>query len=83
MYQNHREEITLVVSDLGLPRFGGDELYRKLARVNPHVRLVLSSGYIEPGMKAKILKEGVKDFIEKPYNSNEVLRVIRNVLERE
>ncbi len=79
-YQKHREEIALVISDLGLPKFGGDELYRKLSEVDPHVRMILSSGYIEPGMKANILKEGVKAFIQKPYNPKEVLSAIHNIL---
>jgi PAS domain S-box-containing protein len=80
-YSKHRDEIALVISDLGLPKFGGDELYHKLAGVNPNVRMILSSGYIEPAMKTRILKEGVKDFIQKPYNPGEVLRAVRRVFE--
>ncbi|HUI29263.1 MAG TPA: PAS domain S-box protein [Candidatus Acidoferrales bacterium] len=80
-YRKHGKEIALVISDLGLPKFGGDELYRRLIKENPHVRVILSSGYIEPGMKAKILKEGIRDFIQKPYNPTDILRAIRQALE--
>lgn len=80
VYQKYRKEIALVISDLGLPKFGGDELFRRLKKANPDVRLILSSGYMEPGMKFKTLKDGVRDFIPKPYNPNEVLRVVYAVL---
>ncbi|MFH0988629.1 MAG: PAS domain S-box protein [bacterium] len=80
-YQRHQKEIALVISDLGLPKFSGDELYRKLKALNPGLPMILASGFIEPGMKEQILKEGVKGFIQKPYNPNVVLRAIRNVLD--
>ena len=80
-YRDHQDEIGLVISDLGLPKFGGDELYHKLTDINPDVRMILSSGYIEPALKTKILKEGIKDFIQKPYNPSEVLSAVRHVFE--
>ncbi len=80
IYRKHRREIALVISDLGLPKFGGDELYYMLKKVNRNVRLILSSGYIEPAKKTKILREGVKDFIQKPYDAAEVLQVIHRIL---
>ena len=82
VYQRHQTEIQLVISDLGLPKFGGDKLYRKLKMLNPRVHMILASGYIEPGMKAQILGEGVKAFIQKPYNLNEVLQAMRSVLDK-
>jgi PAS domain S-box-containing protein len=79
-YQKRHTEIDVVLSDLGLPKFGGDELYRRMKAINPNVRMVLASGYIEPGMKSRILSEGVREFIQKPYRPDEVLRSIRLVL---
>jgi two-component system cell cycle sensor histidine kinase/response regulator CckA len=81
VFERQKNTIGLVISDLGLPVFGGDELYRKLTKVNPHVLMILASGYIEPGMKAKLLGEGIKEFIQKPYNPDEVLRAIRRVID--
>jgi FixJ family two-component response regulator len=72
-----------VLSDLGLPKFGGDELFRKITKTNPRIPTILASGYIEPGMKVRMLEEGVREFIQKPYNPNEVLVAIRRVLDGE
>jgi two-component system cell cycle sensor histidine kinase/response regulator CckA len=82
LFRRYREPIHLVISDLGLPKFGGDELYQRLKALDPRVRVILGSGYIEPQKKTDILKEGVKEFIQKPYNPNEVLHTIRRVLDK-
>jgi CheY-like chemotaxis protein len=80
-YQEHRNAIALVISDLGLPKFSGDELYRRLKLLKPDVLFILASGIIEPGMKSEIFKSGIKEFIQKPYNENDLLRVVRRVLD--
>jgi len=81
VFEQHQNEIHLVISDLGLPKFGGDELHRKLKMLNPILPLILASGFIEPGMKGQVLREGVKEFIQKPYKPSEVLRAIRRLLD--
>jgi PAS domain S-box-containing protein len=81
IFTQRQNAIRLVLSDLGLPKFSGDELYRRLKTLKPDVLLILASGYIEAGMKLEIFRSGVKEFIQKPYNPNEVLRVIRSVLD--
>ncbi len=82
IFNQHQSEIRLVISDLGLPKVSGDELYRTLKLQQPDILFILASGFIEPGEKSKILKSGVKEFIPKPYNPNEVLRAIRRVLDK-
>ncbi len=81
VYQQHRNAIALVISDLGLPKFSGDELYRRLKLLKPDVLFILASGIIEPGMKSEIFRSGIKEFIQKPYNKNDLLRVVRRVLD--
>jgi signal transduction histidine kinase/ActR/RegA family two-component response regulator len=83
IFTQRQNEIHLVLSDLGLPKFGGDELFRKITKTNPRIPTILASGYIEPGMKVRMLEEGVREFIQKPYNPNEVLVAIRRVLDGE
>ncbi|MBI2428042.1 MAG: PAS domain S-box protein [Ignavibacteriales bacterium] len=81
-YQNQQDKIKLVLSDIGLPKLGGIEMYQKIKIVDPNVRLVFASGYIEPGTKEKILNEGVHRFIQKPYDLNEVLSAVRSALDK-
>ncbi|MEW6511178.1 MAG: PAS domain S-box protein [Bacteroidota bacterium] len=71
----------LVLSDLGLPRRGGDELFRELQRVDPQVNVVFASGYLDPRIKADLLAAGAKGFIQKPYVPGELLKMVRRALD--
>jgi CheY-like chemotaxis protein len=82
LFQKHKDEIALVMTDVGLPKISGDKLFFELKKVNPSVRVVLMSGYIDAGLKSEILKAGVQDFVQKPYNPNEVLRKVRESIDR-
>jgi two-component system cell cycle sensor histidine kinase/response regulator CckA len=81
VFQQHRHEIQVMITDLGLPKFGGDELCRRITALDPRIPLILASGFIEPGMKARVFGEGVKEFLQKPYTASEVLRSVRRVLD--
>jgi two-component system cell cycle sensor histidine kinase/response regulator CckA len=81
MYEEQKEKIHLVLSDMGLPKIGGYEIYDKLKESNPNVRMILVSGFIEPELKSQILRNGVRDFVQKPYSTNDLLRSIRSVLD--
>ncbi len=82
VYKNHYREIHLVVSDFGLPKFNGHVLFKKLAVLNPGVRMVIASGYIEPAVKEALLQEGLIEFVQKPYRPEEISRAIRSALDR-
>ena len=76
----HRDEIGLVVCDLGLPRLGGREVFLQMKESKPSVRAIVASGYLEPAMRSEILKAGVIDTIQKPYDFRELIEKIRSVI---
>jgi signal transduction histidine kinase/CheY-like chemotaxis protein len=80
MYKQHREKISLVFTDIGLPGLNGREVFTKLKEMNPNVKVIFTSG-IFTDIKAALLKDGAKDFIQKPYKQEYVLRKIREVLD--
>jgi len=81
MFKKHREEIALVLMDLGLPKLNGWDAFKKMKETDPKVRVVLCSGYLDPHTKSERLKEGAKDFVQKPYVPEEILTRIRGVLD--
>jgi PAS domain S-box-containing protein len=81
LYKAHQGEIGLVLTDVGLPKMTGIEEYRKLREINPQLKVLLASGFLAPESKADLMKSGVKGFIQKPYNPEEILRNIRKVLD--
>lgn len=77
LFEAHRDDIGLVVCDLGLPRLGGREAFLKMKESRPGVRAIVASGYLEPAIRSEMLKAGVLDTIQKPYDFNDLLTKIR------
>lgn len=48
---------------------------------NPDVKFILVSGYLEPEIKADLLKAGAKRFVQKPCVPADVLRNVREVID--
>jgi two-component system cell cycle sensor histidine kinase/response regulator CckA len=67
IFEQHADEISLVVLDLTMPRMNGEEAFRALKELRPGVRVVLSSGYSESEIAARFAGKGPAGFIQKPY----------------
>lgn len=80
IYKKHKDNIHLVIFDMIMPKIGGDELFLQLKEINPEVRTILASGYSKCGKAQSILDNGVMEFIQKPYQVQELLSTVRNVL---
>ena len=81
VFSAHHHEIDLILSDVGLPKMSGDELFAKFKNVKANVKVILASGYMEPEIKAQMFEAGIKGFIQKPYYANSVLQKIREALD--
>jgi signal transduction histidine kinase/ActR/RegA family two-component response regulator len=80
LFETHADEIGLVVCDLGLPRLGGREAFLKMKERRPGVRAIVASGYLEPIIRSEMLKAGVIDTIQKPYDFNDLVARIRSII---
>lgn len=81
LYTSHSGNLDLVVCDLGLPKFSGREVLRRLREVDPKVKFIVATGYIDPAEKSAMIREGVADFVSKPYVPDVLLRSIRRALQ--
>ncbi len=82
VYTERRHAIDLVISDLGLPKLDGVAVTTTLRELNPGCRVVLATGYLDPEIRARLAAAGVTDYLAKPYVPIEMLRKIREVLDR-
>ncbi len=81
-YREHMNEISVVVTDFGLPKADGAALLRSLQSLNPAVKVVVASGFFEPHVRSELIKGGVRALVSKPYSLAEVLSVVRKVIDR-
>ncbi len=81
LYQKHKTEIDVVLLDLGLPKITGFDVIPRLKEQNPGVNIIITTGYLEADLKAKLFRTGVKDCIHKPYLVDDVIERIGTLLE--
>jgi two-component system cell cycle sensor histidine kinase/response regulator CckA len=79
--QRHKETIDAVLLDIGLPKLAGQDVLRKMKQEKPDVKIVIASGYLEPELKSEIDRAGVKNFLQKPYLPNEVIKIFQSVID--
>jgi CheY-like chemotaxis protein len=80
IYKQFGEGISIVLSDMGLPKLGGWEVFRLMKEMNPNVRCILASGYFDPELRMQMVKEGAVDFVQKPYVPNVILARISEAI---
>jgi len=81
IYEERKDEIDAVIIDMIMPRLGGRETFREIKRRNSDVRVLLASGYSQDGAAQRILDEGVRGFIQKPFELVELSQKLRQVLD--
>ena len=82
VYSQHGDAIHAVIADMGLPRQSGYEMFLKIREHNPLAKVILASGYLTPELKSKLFVAGAKEFIPKPFQTSDLLRTLRKVLDQ-
>ncbi len=82
LYDKYKNEIALVITDLGLPVMTGMEEFKRIKEINPEVKVIITTGFLEPDVKSRLLIEGAKAFLPKPFKPDDVLHIVREVLDR-
>lgn len=80
IYMKHSEEIGLVLTDLGLPKIDGWEAFQRMKEINPGVKVIFASGYIDPTLRANLMGAGAKGLVQKPYMPEEILNRVRELI---
>lgn len=80
IYGKEKDRIDLVLLDLIMPHMGGRQCLRELLAVNPEAKIVIASGYAVAGEIEQAMTSGAQAFINKPYDIQQMLKVVREVL---
>jgi DNA-binding NtrC family response regulator len=79
-FTNNKEEYILVICDLMMPRLNGLDLIKKIKKISPKTRTMISSGYeIEPSELQSNIKVGIIDkVIQKPISMNGLRKEVKD-----
>jgi CheY-like chemotaxis protein len=70
----------LVILDGNMPRLHGRDAAILIKDIAPELRLILATGYIEPGDQDRLEVYGFSAAIAKPYSISELSRVVAQQL---
>ncbi len=79
IYQKRASEISIVLTDMGMPLMDGYELFSELKKLNPELPIIISSGYGDAEVTARIGSDNIAGLVSKPYNPNQLQEVLKLV----
>ncbi|MFA4932444.1 MAG: PAS domain S-box protein [Caldisericia bacterium] len=81
--REHPVGIGLILLDMTMPGMTTDEIVHAIRALDPTIPILLNSGYTSNGTVKQMLEEGsVQGFLGKPYELQELLSTINQLLER-
>ena len=81
IYEENPGMVDLVLLDMIMPKAGGHETFLKLKAIDPHVKVLLSSGFVNEKAVEDLLTQGACGFLPKPHRLPVVAKAIRDVLD--
>jgi len=80
LYEDKKEHIDIVVLDMRMPDENGTDTYKRLKRMNPDIRVLISTGSEKDRDVDEILNDGQNGFIKKPFKFDEFTSNVNTIL---
>ncbi len=81
-FRSFRGSIDMVITDYSMPSMDGGVLYQELKKIDPSVAVVITSGYLDPVLRSRLLKDGIRQIITKPFRSEDIIKAVESALTR-
>jgi PAS domain S-box-containing protein len=81
IFEDNADRISLVLLDAVMPRLTGHEAYDQIKFRKPDLPVVFCSGHDPETRQVKLLVDAGVQIVQKPFDSNVLLRVIREMLD--
>jgi PAS domain S-box-containing protein len=81
-FEREHAKVELVLLDLVMPGKSGAETFAALKRIDPHVQVLLVSGYSEEGHAQALVDAGARGFLQKPFTMASLAARVREILAR-
>ena len=81
LYKSDSSTIDLVALDMIMPEKSGRATYEELKTINPHIKVLLVSGYSLNKQVEELIAQGCSGFIQKPFDILELSQKLRQILD--
>lgn len=80
IYNQNRDNIDLVILDIVMPKMDGPQTFMEFKKINPDIKVILTSGFSYEKGISELIKSGAKGFIQKPFRSSELSKIVYDAL---
>jgi len=77
-----RRHFDVVITDIKMPGMDGLELQHRIHEVDPGVAIILVTAYASVDTAVQALKEGAYDYLSKPFDPEELSRIVEKACEK-
>ena len=81
LFKKDPHRYDLIITDLTMPHLTGDRLASKVTAIRPDMPVIIATGYADAIDSDKVKQSGIKAFIPKPYQKEELAKTIRLILD--
>ncbi len=80
LFSRMHGQIAAVLLDMVMPRMSGKETFEEMRKIDPEVRVLLTSGFKRDERVQKVLDLGMVDFIQKPFTLQSLSEAVHKVV---
>jgi len=80
VYDQHKEEIAMVLADMFMPGMSGMGLFHVLKEQDPNVKVVMMSGYSLEKADEELLSHGIVNWVQKPMGFTKLGQIVNKAL---
>ncbi|GFK92358.1 Transcriptional regulatory protein ZraR [Fundidesulfovibrio magnetotacticus] len=76
-----RQEVSLVMLDLGMPQMKGEDVLEFIKKDYPHIPVIIVTGYDEVETAVRCMRAGSVNYLVKPVDRAHLLSAVRHALD--
>lgn len=80
LFEAQHQNIKAVILDMVMPEMSGSVVFGRLQKINPDVKIIISSGYSLNADSEALMNKGCQGFIQKPFNMQTLSHKLHEIL---
>jgi len=80
-FKDNPDNFDLLITDMTMPKITGDKLCSNVLAIRKEFPIILCTGYSDKISKNSALEIGIKEYLQKPIDSQDLIILIRDILD--
>ena len=82
IYKENKDKIDLVILDIIMLCMGGGQVFERIRKINPDVKVLLSSGCSIDGQDRELLARGCDGFMQESFSMKDLSLTVKQIMKK-